>query len=78
MSVTFDDGYAENCDFAIPLLVREKIPCTYFVASRHVLEGLPFPHDLTLGQRIPPNTLEELGERWPTTESKSAAIRERI
>ena len=33
VSVTFDDGYAENCDFAIPLLVREGIPCTYFVTA---------------------------------------------
>jgi peptidoglycan/xylan/chitin deacetylase (PgdA/CDA1 family) len=60
VSVTFDDGYAENCDFAIPLLVREKIPCTYFVTSRHAIEGLPFPHDLALGQRNPPNTLDQL------------------
>jgi peptidoglycan/xylan/chitin deacetylase (PgdA/CDA1 family) len=60
VSVTFDDGYAENCDFAIPLLVREGIPCTYFVTNHYVIEGLPFPHDLTLGQPAAPNTIDQL------------------
>ncbi len=50
VSVTFDDGYADNCDFAIPLLVREGIPCTYFVTMDHVTQGLPFAHDVALGQ----------------------------
>ena len=31
VSITFDDGYAENCEKALPLLVKERIPCTYFV-----------------------------------------------
>ena len=60
VSITFDDGYAENCDFAIPLLVREGIPCTYFVTTRNVIEGLPFLHDLALGQPAAPNTVEQL------------------
>ena len=30
VSITFDDGYADNCREAIPLLIRERIPCTYF------------------------------------------------
>ncbi len=58
--VTFDDGYAENCDQAIPLLVREAIPCTYFVATRYVFDQLPFPHDLARSQRLQPNTLNQL------------------
>jgi hypothetical protein len=37
-SVTFDDGYAENCDQAIPFLLEEQIPCTYFVSTWYVLE----------------------------------------
>jgi peptidoglycan/xylan/chitin deacetylase (PgdA/CDA1 family) len=59
-SITFDDGYAENHDFAVPLLARHGIPLTYFVSSRHVLEGEPFPHDLHAGQPVPPATLEQL------------------
>jgi peptidoglycan/xylan/chitin deacetylase (PgdA/CDA1 family) len=60
VSITFDDGYADNCRFALPLLVREQIPCTYFVSTRYVFGGMPFPHDLEQGLRFAPNTLAEL------------------
>lgn len=60
VSITFDDGYADNCREALPLLVREQIPCTYFVTTRHVFEGTPFPHDAARGQAHAPNTLAEL------------------
>ncbi len=59
-SITFDDGYADNCRQAIPLLVNEGIPCTYFVTVRNVLDGEPFAHDVALGKPFAPNTLEEL------------------
>jgi len=62
VSITFDDGYAENCQRAIPLLLDEGVPCTYFVSTRHVLEAAPFPHDLARGQPLPPNTIDELRE----------------
>lgn len=60
VSITFDDGYAENCHAAIPLLIKERIPCTYFVTLQNVLDGGPFVHDLAQGNRFPPNTMEEL------------------
>lgn len=60
VSITFDDGYAENCHQAIPLLIKRRIPCTYFVTLQNVLEGRPFEHDVALGNRCPPNTLEQL------------------
>ena len=59
-TITFDDGYAENCDRALPLLIERQIPCTYFVCSQHVLSGTPFSHDLALGQRLAPNSPEQL------------------
>jgi peptidoglycan/xylan/chitin deacetylase (PgdA/CDA1 family) len=59
-AITFDDGYAENCEQAIPLLVREQIPCTYFVTLQNVLTGEPFPHDASRGDRFAPNTLSQL------------------
>lgn len=59
-SVTFDDGYAENCDRAIPLLIEEQIPCTYFVSTWYVNQQQPFPHDLARGFRLPPNTPVQL------------------
>ena len=58
--ITFDDGYADNCEFAIPLLLRHNIPFTYFVATNHVLRGEAFPHDVAAGQPLPVNTLEQL------------------
>ena len=60
VSITFDDGYAENCVGAIPLLVKERIPCTYFVTVRNVLWGEPFAHDLVGGNSLPPNSLDQL------------------
>jgi len=59
-AITFDDGYAENCHQAIPLLVKEGIPCTYFVTLQNVLQCEPFSHDLVRGNEFAPNTLEQL------------------
>ena len=60
VSITFDDGYADNCKMALPLLLDLKIPLTYFVASQNVLEGQPFPHDAALGAPLAPNTPDEI------------------
>jgi hypothetical protein len=46
--VTFDDGYSENCDQAIPFLLEEEIPCTYFV-STHSQHHRADPHDVGSG-----------------------------
>ena len=60
VNITFDDGYAANCDAALPLLIREGIPCTYFVSTHNVLHNQPFQHDLELGRKLPPNSIAEL------------------
>ena len=60
VSITFDDGYADNCRHALPLLVRNAIPCTYFVSVDHVVNQVPFPHDLAAGKPLAPNTPEQL------------------
>jgi peptidoglycan/xylan/chitin deacetylase (PgdA/CDA1 family) len=62
VSLTFDDGYDDNCEFAIPLLIERKIPCTYFVTTQHVLQQSPFPHDATNGQDLAINTVSQLRE----------------
>jgi peptidoglycan/xylan/chitin deacetylase (PgdA/CDA1 family) len=59
-SITFDDGYAANLEEAIPLLVRERIPCTYFVTLHNVLSGEPFAHDAGRDARFAPNTIGQL------------------
>jgi peptidoglycan/xylan/chitin deacetylase (PgdA/CDA1 family) len=62
VSITFDDGYADNCREAIPWLLAEKIPFTYFVSTVHVLEGRPFQHDVDRGCPLAPNTPEQIRE----------------
>lgn len=60
VTITFDDGYAENTQFALPLLVEKKIPCAYFVSTHHVLTQRPFPHDCDAERPLPVNTPDEL------------------
>ncbi len=58
--ITFDDGYADNCDMAVPWLVDEGIPFTYFVSTYFMQRNEHFPHDLASGQPLYPNTMEQL------------------
>jgi len=58
--ITFDDGYGDNCRTAIPLLLKNRIPFTYFVSTDHVRHGAPFPHDVQAGRRLAVNTLADL------------------
>lgn len=60
VGITFDDGYAENCRHAIPLLIKEGVPCTYFVTAHNVVTEEPFAHDLALGHAFAPNDLRQL------------------
>ncbi|MBN1394361.1 MAG: polysaccharide deacetylase family protein [Pirellulales bacterium] len=60
VSITFDDGYADNCRTAIPWLNERRIPYVYFVTLSNVLEKKPFSHDLALGRNLAPNDLEQL------------------
>lgn len=62
VSITFDDGYSENADFAIPELVARQIPVTYFVTTDFVETGAAFPHDLQQGTPRKPNSLSQLKE----------------
>jgi peptidoglycan/xylan/chitin deacetylase (PgdA/CDA1 family) len=66
VAITFDDGYAENMDFALPLLVQREIPCLYYVSSAHVFNQVHFQHDRRLGLRLPPNSVCDLQQmaKW--------------
>jgi len=58
--ITFDDGYADNCDFAIPMLLSNRIPFTYFVTQENIVQGQPFLHDQNRGQALQTNTLDQI------------------
>lgn len=60
VSLTFDDGYAENCDFAIPELLRRGLTATYFVVSRAVAEDRSFAHDTLEHLQLPPNSIAQI------------------
>ena len=58
--ISFDDGYADNMDRAMPFLIERKIPCTYFVSLGHILSGRPFQHDVDNWQALPVNSADEI------------------
>ena len=60
ISITFDDGYAENCEFALPFLIEQQVPVTYFITTEHITKQIPFPHDVEAGVELPINTVESL------------------
>ena len=60
ISITFDDGYAENCSFALPMLLERRIPVTYFVTTHHTTHNRPFLHDVQRGKPLAPNSIDTL------------------
>ena len=60
VAFTFDDGYSENCEHAIPAMLERGIPCTYFITTHFIESGESFPHDLSHGLRLKPNTVSEI------------------
>lgn len=55
VSITFDDGYADNGLHAIPLLMKRGLPFTYFVCLQNIQTGQPFAHDVKRGRPLEPN-----------------------
>ncbi|NEX22543.1 polysaccharide deacetylase family protein [Thiorhodococcus mannitoliphagus] len=64
ISVTFDDGYADNADLALPILRDQGIPATFFVATAFLGGGRMF-NDTVIEtvRRLPAGRLDvsELG-----------------
>jgi peptidoglycan/xylan/chitin deacetylase (PgdA/CDA1 family) len=60
VAITFDDGYAETIETAVPVLMERNIPFTYFASTSFAESGLPFPHDSLAGYDHRPNTREQI------------------
>ncbi len=58
--ITFDDGYADNMRFAVPLLLDQNVPFTYFVSTDFIRNNHAFPHDQAVGLPLVPNTPEQI------------------
>ncbi|MGE5611970.1 MAG: polysaccharide deacetylase family protein [Bacillota bacterium] len=51
--VTFDDGYRDNFTAAVPVLLDEGVPATFFIATGFIGTHREFPHDLRAGAAQP-------------------------
>lgn len=65
--VTFDDGYRDNYEHAMPILIRHGVPATFFLSLGFVDGSEPFWFD----------RLAEAARVW-TTSSASAALRPKL
>lgn len=63
IAVTFDDGYLDNYENAVPILNNYKIPATFFVSTGMIGSDNGFPHDLDkLGYALPNMSWDHLRE----------------
>jgi peptidoglycan/xylan/chitin deacetylase (PgdA/CDA1 family) len=63
--ITFDDGYRDNLENALPVLRRHGYPAVLFVPVAYLDDGRPLPHEellQTLGVRNPTLDWGELSE----------------
>ncbi|HKC45888.1 MAG TPA: polysaccharide deacetylase family protein [Burkholderiales bacterium] len=59
--VTFDDGYRDNYENAVPILLRHRIPAAFFVSTGMIGTERGFEHDRKVGP-IPTMTWDQLRE----------------
>ena len=60
--ITFDDGYRDNLENALPALQRHGYPAVIFAPIGYVGERLPLPHDERLAARRIVNPTLDWGE----------------
>ena len=63
IAVTFDDGYLDNYENAVPILLRHRVPTAFFVSTGMMGTDRGFRHDLDkLGHALPNMNWEQLRE----------------
>lgn len=78
--ITFDDGYADNVEIALPILKRHRLHATFFIATRYLNGGWMFNDIVTESIRQFPGEsldLEPIGlgrHETATVEQKRKAI----
>lgn len=73
--ITFDDGYADNADIALPILQRHGIPATFFIASGFLDGGRMFNDTVIELVRRAPDELDLTRASFGVLKLSSAAER---
>jgi peptidoglycan/xylan/chitin deacetylase (PgdA/CDA1 family) len=77
--ITFDDGYADNVDYALPVLQKHELSAAFFIASAYLDGGQMWNDDLIAHARqagMGPRALGDLLQRYkylPFDERERAA-----
>ncbi len=61
--VTFDDGYADNAEVALPILLKRKVPATFFIATGFLDGGRMWNDTVSEAVRVLQEPTLDLG-RW--------------
>lgn len=79
VAVTFDDGYADNAEIALPILVRHGVPATFFVASGFLDGGRMWNDSVAESiRRAPAGTLDLSDLQLGSHQLASQAQRSRV
>jgi peptidoglycan/xylan/chitin deacetylase (PgdA/CDA1 family) len=62
VAITFDDGYADNCENAAPILEHFGLSATFFVSAGLVDTAVPFSHDGKSPHQFRNLTWSQVGE----------------